>query len=256
MFNIEVDLKAIAGVQADIIPDISILESGIVSATQYIRDVWVSAVSGSVLPGMVRPVNDDQYAKSLSTGESMRFPSFLYGVVMPINYDDGVDKIENGFSSFDMKPGLLNGPKSRPTANGKGRFNTVPFRHYTPQANSSISVNLKMPTDVYSQAKRLQRSMPDENGKMKWGQSLDWDAPPAMSWTGYTHQSSISQGMYRIGSTQQTQYLTFRRVSSKSIPNSWIHPGLSANPLVEAVYQYTMPQVEKMLYELAEKAYG
>jgi hypothetical protein len=269
MYTIDVDLKDLQDIYADIQPDLSILQQGIISATQYVRDVWVAAVNGTVLPGMSGPVNDDAYAKSLATGESMKFPAFLHGVVMPINYDEGVDRIENGFGAFDMKTGLLNGPKSRPTADGKGRYNIVPFRHFTPQSNSAISVKMRMPDEVYNSAKRLKRSVPDANGRMQWGQSLDWDAPPATSWAGYTHQSSIYDGMYRVGGEKHTQYLTFRRVSTRrtiqtkngtkmvgSAPNSWMHPGVKANPLIEAVYNYCMPEVEKNLFELAEKAFG
>jgi hypothetical protein len=269
MFKIDVDLKGLSELYAEMQPDLSILQQGIVSATQYIRDVWSSAVQGSVLPGMSSAVNDDVYAKSLATGESMKFPSFLYGVVMPVGYDDGADRIEDGYSSFDMKSGLLNGPKSRPTADGQGRFNTVPFRHFTPNTSSAISVSMRMPDAVYSSAKQLSRSAPDENGQMNWGGTLDWNAQPATSWNGYTHQSSIYQGMYRVGADKHTQYLTFRRVSTQrtvktrngtktigSAPNSWIHPGVAPNPVIQAVYDYCMPIVEKNLYDLAEKAFG
>lgn len=269
MFTIEVDLSKWNEIYSELEPDLSILQQGVVAAAEYVRDVWVSAVQGSVLPGMTSAVQDDAYAKSLSTGEAMKFPAFLYGVVMPVNYDDGAERIETGYGPYDMKPGLLNGPKSRPTADGRGRFNTVPFRHFTPKSNSGISVKMKMPDKVYNSAKQLKRSTPDEQGVMKWGESLDWGAAPNASFTGYEHQGSIYQGMYRIGDPRQTQYLTFRRVSTPrlvktrngykqvgSAPNSWIHPGLSPNPVVEAVYNYCMPLIEKNLMELAEKAFG
>ncbi|KIL42068.1 hypothetical protein SD70_02475 [Gordoniibacillus kamchatkensis] len=269
MFTIDVDFSKWNEIYDELEPDLPILQQGIVAAAEYVRDVWVSAVQGTVLPGMTRPVNDVAYAKSLSTGESMKFPEFFYGVVMPVNYDDGAELIETGYGPYDMKPGLLNGPKSRPTADGRGRFNTVPFRHFTPQANSGISVKMRMPDEIYASAKQLKRSMPDENGVMKWADSLESGMMPNTSFTGYQHQSSIYQGMYRIGDVRQTQYLTFRRVSTPrmkptrngykqigSAPNSWIHPGLSPNPVVEAVYNYCMPLIEKNLMDLAEKAFG
>jgi hypothetical protein len=271
MFKIEVDLSQFNEIYDELEPNLGMLQQGIVNATQYIRDVWVSAVQGSVLPGMVRSVTDDVYARSLSTGESMKFPEFLYGIVMPVNHDDIVDRIEDGYGAFDMKPGLLNGPKSRPTADGKGRFNTVPMRHLTPQKSGAggISVQMRMPNEVYAAAKKLGRSSQGGQGNMDWGDSLNWDQLPASSWNGYTHQSNIYQGMYRVGSDKHTQYLTFRRVSSQrtvktrngtktigSAANSWIHLGVSPNPVIEAVYNFCMPEVERNLLEIAEKAFG
>jgi len=264
VFNIEVDLNDLMNIRDELTPVLSALQQGVVNAAQFVRDVWVASVQGTMLPGMARAVNDDQYAKSLTTGEAMKFPAFLYGVVSPYNYSDGADRIEEGYGPFDMKPGLLNGPKSRQTADGQGRFNVVPFRHYTPSSNSAISIKMRMPTDIYSQAKRLNRSVPNPGGGVNWGQSLVEDSAPATSWTDYTHQSSIYNGMYRVGAEKQTQYLTFRRVSTPrmvngklkgSAPNSWIHPGLSPNPLIEAVYNYCMPQVEKNLLEIAQQAF-
>ncbi len=269
MYKIDIDLKGLSELYSDMHPDMGMLEQGIVSATQYLRDVWTSAVQGSILPGMTMAVNDDVYAKSLATGESMKFPSFLYGVVMPVGYDDGADRIEDGFSSFDMKPGLLNGPNSRVTKDGQGRYNVVPFRHFTPNASSSISVKMKMPDNVYGAAKQLDRNVPDVDGMIKWGGALEWNAQPVTSWNGYVNQASYYDGMFRIGSQKQTQYLTFRRVSSErtiktkngfkqvgSDPNSWIHPGVAPNHVVQAVYDYCMPIIEKNLFDIAEKAFG
>ncbi|UOF90784.1 hypothetical protein LSG31_00430 [Fodinisporobacter ferrooxydans] len=274
MFNLEIDLNQFSDVINEL-PDLSVaksvLDQGVKNATQYVRDVWVAAVQGTRLPGMTYTVFDDSYAKSLRTGESMKFPAPLYGVVTT-DYD-GADRIETGYGPYDMKTGLLNGPKSRPLKSGNGRYNTVPFRHYTPTDSNSgssvISIKMRMPDNVFAQAKNLKRSVFDSNGKMKWGESLDWNAKPAYSWTGYQHQSNIYDGMYRVGAARHSQYLTFRRVSTpriKILPNgrevrvgsaedSWIHPGVKANPLIESVFNYCMPEVEKNLMELAEKVF-
>lgn len=270
IFNISVDLSAFDSLQDELVPDFGILQQGIVDATRFVRDTWISAVTGTLLPGMMRQVNDDVYAKSLSTGESMSFPAPFYGVVMPINADEIIDRIEDGYGSYDMKPGLLNGPKSRPTADGLGRYNIVPFRHYTPTSSSPISIGLQMPTDVYKEAKKLNRTTQNQNGSIVWGEALDWDKQQRTSWTGYQHKNDIYHNMYRQGYSQHTQYTTFRRVSTPrtvyskkgvakqvgSAPNSWIHPGVSGNPVVQAVHAYCMPQVEEMLLKLAEKAFN
>jgi hypothetical protein len=274
MFNIEVDLSAFSSLRDDILPDFGILQQGVVEASRFVRDTWIAAVTGTMLPGMRNAVNDDAYAKSLSTGESLSFPEPFYGLVMPVGIDDAIDKIENGTDPYDMKQALLNGPKSKPLKDGTGRYNTVPFRHYTPTSNSPISIGMKMPNDVYKEAKQLQRATQMPNGSIQWGMSLDWDKDKRTSFTGYEHKNDIYHGMYRVGYDKHTQYVTFRRVSTPrtktfvrgprkgetirlgSAPNSWWNPGSSANPVIEAVYNYCMPQVEESLMKIADKAFG
>jgi hypothetical protein len=85
----------------------------------------------------------------------------------------------------------------------------------------------------------------------------------------YTWRSGLYDAMRRYGTGRQVQYFTFRAVSEPrrlvtrwrgpggmmvqrvtekgSDPNSWIHPGQAANPLIQAVVEYTMPFVERML---------
>jgi hypothetical protein len=249
--------------------DPSVLQQGLVDAAVFVRDVWRSAVSGSVLPGMHRAVNDDKYAAALNTGDSIRLPAAFQAIVLPVGYADGVNRVEEGYPAYDMKPGLLNGPKSRPLKDGSGRYNTVPFRHYTPASpgggSTAISIKMRMPDEVYRQAKNLGRSLPGASGKIDWNQSLSWDAAPATNFMGYTHTASIYQGMYRVGDPGHTQYLTFRRVSTPrtvngkqrgSDPRAWWHPGAPGNPVAQAVYDYCMPQVEQNLIALAEKMAG
>lgn len=274
MFNIEVDLSSFSELQEEIVPNFDLLQQGVVDAARFVRDTWISAVTGTQLPGMKKAINDDVYANALSTGESMSFPAPFYGVVMPIGQDDLVDRYEDGIDPYDMKPRLLNGPRSKPLKDGTGRYNTIPFRHYTPKANSPISIGLQMPNEVYAQAKKLPKSVPFQNGKMNWSLSLDWDKEQRTSFTGYQHKNDIYHNMYRVGYKNHTQYLTFRRVSTPrtkviskgpnkgqmiklgSDPMSWWNPGTAANPVIEAVYNYCMPQVEQMLLTLAEKAFG
>ena len=273
MFNIDVDLSGLTSAINVAAFDPAILQQGLVDAAVFVRDVWRSAVSGNVLPGMARAVHDDKYAAALNTGDSIRLPAAFQAIVLPVGYMDGVNRVEQGYPAFDMKPGILNGPKSRPLKNGPGRYNTVPFRHYVPGSpgggSTAISIRMRMPDEVYKEAKQLSRSLPNAVGAVKWGESLDWDAPPATSWTGYVHTASIYQGMYRVGNPGHTQYLTFRRVSTPrmvkigkevrkmgSDPRSWWHPGQSANPVVQAVYTYCIPQVEQSLIALAEKMMG
>lgn len=261
----KIDLQAFADIIDEIQLDPLVLQQGLINAANYVRDVWRSAVSGNKLPGMTKAVFDDKYAASLSTGQSINLPSAYHAIVTPYNYADGADKWENGTEAYDMKPSLLSGPKARITKDGKAKYNIIPFRHYTPinsaSGSTAISINMQMPKDVYSAAKKLNRSVFNpETGKVNWNQSLDWNAPPATNFMGYTHQSSVYQGMYRVGDPRHTQYLTFRTVSTPRIgkdgkrkgsdPRSWWHPTIEPNPIIQAVFDYTMPQVEENIIAL------
>jgi hypothetical protein len=71
------------------------------------------------------------------------------------------------------------------------------------------------------------------------------------------YQNSTQYNTFRVVSTQRT--VPTKGGGSKTVgssPNSWIHPGLSPNPVMAAVYAYCIPQVEKNLRLIAEKAFG
>lgn len=105
---------------------------------------------------------------------------------------------------FDMKPGFRKSPKAHVTKDGKGWYLNVPFRH---KATS-------MPRSIYNQAKQLNQ-----------GESLEVSDPLASSWTGYKHKANKYSGLRRMVNSTYGKYYTFRRVSNKSDPLSWWHPG-------------------------------
>lgn len=145
--------------------------------------------------------------------------------------------LEKGFSAFDMKTGFKNSPRATHTQSG-GWYLTIPIRHSTPGA---FMYGKPMPKDIYTQAKKL------KNGK-----SLAVPGAGAKSWTGYQHKSSIYDGLTRIvksysGGTKQSQYLTFRRVSDKSDPQSWMHPGYIGAKIAEDLQPYAATTLSKVL---------
>lgn len=272
VFNINVDLSALMQVKEEMEPDYQAIQQSLVSAATFVRDTWIQAVSGRKLPGMTRSINDDKYAKALNTGQSIQLPQMFHAVVMPYNYAESAEQVEKGIPAYDMKPNLLNGPKSRVTKDGKGRYNIVPFRHYTPKSNgggaSNTALRMQMPKSIFDQAKRLQRSIPSaQTGKVNWGQALQDNSMGGINRTSlYQHKVSPYQGMYRVGNARNSQYLTFRTVSTPrvgkngkrkgSAPNSWIHPSIPANPVTQAVYNYTMPLIDRKFKQIVENMYS
>lgn len=273
MFEINVDLSGLSGVMDDVRINGEVLQKGLMNAAVYVRDVWRSAVLGNTLPGMSRAVQDEKYASALATGDAIKLPSLFSAIVAPVGYADGVQEIEDGYGPFDMKTekhggmgGLLTGPKARPTADGLGKYNIIPFRHYTPQpasaGASAIAIKMRMPDEVYKEAKKLPLSTPKQGGGVNWNTSLNWPEPIQTSFTGYTHTTSIYDNMYRIGNPGHVRYMTFRTVSTPrmdskghkkgSDPLSWWNPGAPPNHVIEAVYNFCMPKVTENLIKLIE----
>jgi hypothetical protein len=95
---------------------------------EHIRDTWVQAVRGSQLPGMDRTLRSLRYQEALQREDAIEYPvdgDPLHGRVVartPL-----AEQVEKGRARWDMRPGLLAGPASRPTKYG-GRYNIIPLR--------------------------------------------------------------------------------------------------------------------------------
>lgn len=266
MFNINVDLSALMQVREEMEPDYRALQQKLVDSAEYVRNTWISAVQGTKLPGMTRTVNNDQYKDALNTGQSLQFPQMFHAVVMPYNFAEGAESVEKGAPSFDMKTegelvdgkrrgNLLSGPRARVSKKGT-TYNIIPFRHVTPTSSEAFGV--RMPKTIFNRAKRMTQSIPNAaTGKVNWAQRLqDYTPVQTNSMSGYTHKTSVYQGMFRVGNPGHTNYLTFRTVSTKSPKNSWIHPATPPNPLIQSVYNKCMPKIDNDFKELIEKMYS
>lgn len=147
--------------------------------------------------------------------------------------------LETGFPAFDMKKGFSRSEKAKRSKDG-GWYLTIPFRHLTPTAQG-IGGGRPMPRDIYSRARQLQQ------GQRLTGTELKY--PPQVSWTGYQHKNGIYEGMirnvkqYQQSGARQGTYYTFRRVSDKSDPRAFWHPGYEG---VHAI-QHIKPFAEQWL---------
>jgi hypothetical protein len=231
------------------------------SATQdVVQRTWLQYASGATVnySGGTFKVNviSGQYLRSIQEG--LRFPSDLTGEVFTTA--PHATTIEDGMAPYDMKPGLLSGPKvkfSKPDRLGnRARYITVAFRHGTPG-----SVGLPaMPRQVYDQAKQLGYSR--KNGAVKafftgnkyvWNDRLQKSLEGQRSHSaphpgaGYTWSTGKYSGMVKVGSEKHSQYLTFRRVSTNSDPRSWQHPGVKPRPVSEAVAENTRNEVLQLI---------
>jgi len=168
--------------------------------------------------------------------------------------------IESGKSAYDMKPGLLNGPKAKTGKNGK--YNTVPFSVGTPGALEENFSGGILPPPIYDAVKNkpLTQTVP---GGGKASKGLTGDEIPSMfrtpktkqvKLTGgeYTHKSSIFEGVRKVQDpvTKQNRYQSFRRVSEVSDPNSWQHPGIQQQNISDkALQSFDIPSQLSQIFD-------
>ncbi len=248
--NVDDALRALAKTQSLM----TNTQKAVEESTLLIQQAWITAVSGVdvTYSGGTFVVNDrtGQYMRSIQ--RQVPYRGRLSGIV----YSDweGAARIEKGYAPFDMKPGLLRSSKAKQGKDGS-RYITVPFRHNTPGSNAT---GASMPKSIYNQAKKLDLS--SITGRTPWGTfTYQWGGRLPSSPVGqrtklptggmnapYTWKTGQYSGMVRMGQPggkRATGYLTFRRVSTKSDPNSWWHSGQPPKPVTAAVKEITEPSV-------------
>lgn len=150
--------------------------------------------------------------------------------------------LEKGWMAFDEKPFLLRSPKAKISKSGS-RVITVPFRHGTP---GTFMYGTPMPEDIYARAKRL-----------KPGQSLKVTGAGDYSWTGYQHRGGkIQNRMQRIIDSSrkrpQSFYMTWRNVSDRSDPMSWMNSGFAGIHAAEALMPFARETFLNTLKDVME----
>lgn len=150
--------------------------------------------------------------------------------------------LEHGKPSFDMKPGFRSSPFAKKSESG-GWYLTVPFAHQIPETG----VN-PMPRDIYKGAKELNHK---ESLKEAFVEALGYKKET--SHTGYTWKNRKYDGLTRYISKKSdgrkdSHYTTFRRVSDKSDPKSWQHPGIKGIHVMDKVAD----DMENFIYQALE----
>lgn len=174
------------------------------------------------------------------------------------NASDYAKAIEEGAPERDMKKVLATAPKARQAKDGH-KYLIIPFRHGV-VGTSRLQA---MPRAVYALAKIMAHSR--SLGSPSTRQSATgWTVPRfTYQWQDRLnkkalHGAGLSEadarryaGMVRMGKNGQTTYLTFRVMSEKSAPGSWMRPAQPAlAPLETALsvsWEKARPEVERAL---------
>lgn len=245
-------------------------------STMY-QEAWSRAAAGGHLPGLPFVVNSKQYHRTI---ERRQISPTSWEVFTSYTTKKGLsvtELLERGHGLIDLKEGLLKGPKSKVGKNG--RYAIVPFRHGTPGTDPFR--NNPMPLSVYKNFS-AQLKAEDEKKKMglrqtggrstvtsinsgnrdySWGSQFDRKSKRGIQ------KKTITKGGKVIGEYQQksgryagmvamqastqkaksSSYMTFRIVSSRSDPMSWIVPEQPPWPVRQVVTDYMRPYAEEIL---------
>lgn len=228
-FNVRIDLASL-GLNDQLSPQIAnAIQNSIQASLAVVRDRWQTEVQNKL--NSTRPL----YLQGLSF-DSIMYPFegnvFSGAVQLQGKFPN---MLETGFSAFDMKIGFSKSDHKIQKKDG-GWYLTIPIRHST---SGSFMYGNAMPKSVYNQAKKLPS-----------GGTLSFPGAGDVSWKGYQRKNKTYDGLQRIvksyQKTSQSQYMTFRRVSDKSDPNSWWHPGFAGVKVAEGL----LPFAEKTFVDI------
>jgi hypothetical protein len=146
--------------------------------------------------------------------------------------------IEDGSAPFDEKAGFEKSDKKTMKKDG-GWYLTIPLRWATPDAIGEASVfSNKMPEEVYAVAKELPPKQALQVGQLPdflQGKKIRAALP---GFAAYEHRNNLFESMTRNEDVRgRGNYMTFRRVSDKSDPAAFIHPGFTAYNLMDAALE-------------------
>jgi len=204
----------------------------------------------------------DMYVKSLIIGSEGPY----VGYVMLVSKNPLPLMIEIGANSFDMKEGFSNSQKIK-IKKGGGWYLSIPFKFATAGALGENQIfSGKMPKQIEKLAKKLMpgqnlkiQNIPKEFQILKTREKI---SIPTKEFESYTHKTSLYEGLQKTqlpGSNRHTQYINFRRVSDKSDPNAWIHPGFVAKNFKDKALKSMdlFKEVDELIEEfLRKEGYG
>lgn len=180
-----------------------------------------------------------EYIDALSISESREGGLTTY----TIKLDPSANKWEEGFPSYDMKEGLLAGPNSSLGVNG-ARYNTVPFEHtpYNKGPAGPTVTALKQSAQKAIAMYGLNEIIKTSGNKVLQGK------------VGVINDKRFNaniQGMTKYQSGQgkkaKSTFMTFRRVSDNSDPDSWIHPGFEGIHLFEELSSMAEEEMDNII---------
>ena len=207
----------------------------------FVQRTWVSIAQGQDLSGKPEDVH---FSGSIDYANSIRILSM--GAFTKVVYSDSDigGRLQSGTPEYDMKPALVNGPKSRVAEDGH-RYNIIPFSHSVKELK-----NVKIGgQSAYALAKQLTKQRVigfriDEEGKKRFTYEK-WTKDKKLDVT-----NRFLAGLVRMdtstGRAQSSQYLTFRTVNLSQV-GRWIRKAQSAWDIVRQVADKTKVKIQEFV---------
>lgn len=173
--------------------------------------------------------------------------------------------LEEGRAAWDEKPLFEQSPRKHRKAMGDGWYLTVPFRHATPGAVAESGVfQSVLPKEIYNVARSnggrpvSMTQLPEQYRRV--GSRAEISTTVGVI-PAYTHKTPKYLGLVRVNVSSTNKenrggYMTFRRVSDRSDPHSWIHPGFDARKFMDKaldqadIYTVADMAIDKFLAQL------
>jgi hypothetical protein len=228
-------------------------------AAALVKAVWMDYATGKKdigVPPMKNPSRG--YADGISIKPNGPFD---YEV---INLSNIADYLENGTTEIDMKQTHTTGPRSRVSKKGVA-YLIVPFRWGTPD---TVGFRNVMPAKIYDIVKKAKfeksilgqetHNEPNAKGEDvdrwnydKWGSRLKINQIIEADDGGINiNQMFNMSGMVRMDTSTKNKkysgYYTFRVISAKGAPGSWIKPATPARHITDGVVRATHNDVNDL----------
>ena len=233
-------------------------------------EVWRGFAQGGPIPGtprVVRMRGGSKYVESILPYTIAPFTTAVRAEAKT------TDDIERGKEELDLKSYLLKGPKHRQGVHGA--YNIVAFRHDTPGGQTRKN---PMPLNIYNIVKTFKPAVATGVDKQTGRLKYNWkgaDRLPAKDAQGqrtklikdiqgdekkiaglkkgYEWKSGKYAGMVHMQDkttgAKNAGYITFRCVSIRSKPGSWILPAQPGIPIRQAVVDFMRPHVARIIKE-------
>ena len=194
----------------------------------------VDAVRSIITQGVVQEIYNqwcNQVRLNLTRNQQEYIDEIQVDHIMDNTYTIGIEddsiagKIEGGSPSWDMKPNFAKSAKAKQKKNG-GWYLTIPFKLGTPNAiNAAGTFSAILPRSVYN---AVRKSL-ENNTPIQLPPKYDVLSKPH-------HKGPIFGGINASPNINGGQsYNTFRRVSDKSDPISWIYPARPGKHILQKV---------------------
>lgn len=221
------------------------------------QKAWREFAGGTPMPGTPNVIHSrGDYIRSIQTNLTDPVSKIIFTDFPPHRF------IESGHGEIDLKAGLLAGPKARTTKEGQP-YNIVHFRHGVP---GTLPSNRPMPINVHYLMQKEERKA--RQSKRTTLSQVRASKPRQYAWrarlgeAGARRVKQTSQGQYQwkagmytgmvrmqtsTGRAKSSEYITFRVVSMRSDPRSWIVPPREGIPIRQIVVDTVRPLAEELL---------